>query len=94
MKPTYHYYNIIKIMSKGYNQLKDLTIIRHTMDVRLHDYVTNAHLDYSAEYHEPSYLSQSFMSGQTQEDNYFIILELLHINIIHCRLKLASVDPV
>lgn len=45
MEPTYHYYNIIKIMNKGYNQQKDLTIIRHTMDRRLHDYVRNTHLD-------------------------------------------------
>lgn len=55
MKPTYHYYSIIKIMNKAYNQLEDLTIIRHTMDVRLHDYVRNAHLDYFAKYHDPSY---------------------------------------
>lgn len=46
MKPTYHYYNIIKTMNKGYNQLKDLAITRRTMCARLPDYVRNAHPDY------------------------------------------------
>lgn len=55
MKPTSHYCNIIKIMNKGSNQLKDQTIIRGTVDVRLHDCVRNIYLDYFAKYHDPAY---------------------------------------
>lgn len=41
MKPAYHYCNIIKIKNKGYNQMKDPTIIRRTMEVRRRDHVRN-----------------------------------------------------
>lgn len=71
MKPAYHYCNIIKIKNKGYNQMKDPTIIRRTMEVRRRDHVRNAHLDYSAKYHDPA-INHNHLS-YTQGHNYFII---------------------
>lgn len=92
MKPTYHYYNIMKIMNKGHNQLKDLTIIRRTKDVRLRDCVRNDHLDY--------FLLNIMIpainhinSSQFEAHNYFIISQLFQLNMSHSlKLRLLLFD--
>lgn len=80
IKPSHDSTNVIKIKNKSFNQLKEPSIIRFTIDVGPPDCVRNNYLDYFIKHHKPtSFITIHYVSFQRRI--YYTVLEPFHLNV-------------